>query len=85
LYWDKRKRRRVKLPKARRQITVTEDQGKVVPPNWRPNRNIVVALTMRMLPSQSTALRPARRGVLGVSSLRVEKIEMKAMAVRGTG
>jgi hypothetical protein len=84
LHSARRKSRNVRPPKTRRQTTMLEDQGKVDPPNWRPRRNIVVAATMRKLPSQSMAFRPASKGIFSVSSLTVKKMQMNAMPVRGT-
>lgn len=56
--------------KVIRQRTFAELQGKITPPNSRPRRRVIVAPTIAMLPSQSTALRPAMIGVRGVSSFK---------------
>lgn len=45
----------------------------------------MVPVTMVSDPSQSMALRPARRGVLGVSMSRYRRIMIKARPSKGTG
>lgn len=63
----RKKRPNVTAPKTKRQITVAEFQGKDIPPNSKANRNITVPPTTVMVPIQSMARIPARKGVLGVS------------------
>ena len=60
----------VRRPKTIRQTTVADFQGKLTPPNSRPNRSMSVPPTIKRDPSQSMALRPAINGVLGVSMSR---------------
>ena len=75
----------VMIPKTIKQTTVADDQGYETPPYSRPRRNIIVPPTIVMVPIQSTALRPARRGVVGVSMSRKKKRIMKARPSKGTG
>ncbi|QSS56377.1 hypothetical protein I7I53_04568 [Histoplasma capsulatum var. duboisii H88] len=75
---------RVMAPKIRRQITVGEFQGRVMPPNSRPKRNMSVPPMMSMVPSQSIVLRPAISEVLGVSILSHMRSVTRARPPNGT-
>lgn len=70
-------------PKMMRHRTVAESQGCVMPPYSSPSSNMVTPATMVTEPSQSTALRPWRRGVLGVVTLRKKKRIRKATPSKG--
>ena len=75
----------IRIPNTMRQITMADFQGWTTPPNSSPRRSTTVEPTMLREPSQSTALRPAQIGLLGVSSLRKRKIRTKTVPVIGTG
>ena len=60
------KRKPMTQPKTRRQMTVADLQGNVMPPNSRPRRNMRVPPMIVKAPSASTAFRPVRKDVLGL-------------------
>ena len=70
-------------PKMIRQSTVAESQGWAMPPNSSPSKSIMTPPTMVREPSQSTALRPSRRGVLGVLISRKKSRMRKATPSNG--
>ena len=74
----------ITAPKTIRQVTVAEAHGKETPPKVRPKRNVTVPPTMRRDPSQSMALMPARKGVLGVAMSRKKRSTANARPSHGT-
>ena len=84
LYLMSRNTKRVATPKTIRQTTVTELQGYVSPPYPNPSKNMTVAPTIVMVPSQSIATKPSIRGVFGVSTLSKKTINVAARPAIGT-
>jgi len=63
-----------KDPKTSKQITFGEPQGLIIPPKFKPRRNIKLMPRTKRIPSQSTAFMPRRMLVLGLCTCKQRQI-----------